>query len=354
MKIVEQVPTTKENPGTVNSPGSRTSQEKTAREKAIQALMGHSGQGQPAVPNQNNISAEEVKAVAAPESTPSVEQSTISEASVSESAPISEAPKVEVETKSDPAKDPLSNHYAALAKRERALRAKQAEMKAKEDSMALQEAAWKSKEQEYSSKYISKDRLREDPLSLLAEEGLSYEQLTELALKGPSSEDRQVNQEIKALREELKRIREDQDSSKKNLEEQQKNSYKQALKQISNEARQLIATNPEFETIQSTNSVADVVDLIEKTFNEDGVLLSVEDAAKQVEDYLVEEAMKLAKLKKIQERMKSASSPTPAKSPAATAPAEQPKMKTLTNNMGTSRQLSARERALLAFKGELK
>lgn len=341
-------------PNGVVTPGAKTPEQKSARERAISALMGHTDQAQAAVPNQNNVSPEEVKAISTP-STNEIEQNNTIEASVSESAPTSEEPKVEVESKTEPAKDPLSNHYAALAKRERALRAKQAEMKAKEDAMAMQEAAWKSKEQEYSSKYVSKDRLREDALALLAEEGITYEQLTEQALKGPSTEDRQVNQEIKALRAELQKIRDEQDNTKKSYEEQQKNSYKQALKQISTEARQLVANNPEFETIHSTNSVADVVDLIEKTFTEDGVLLSVEEAAKQVEDYLVEEAMKLAKLKKIQERMKLASSPAPAKLPAASsAPVEQPKMKTLTNSMGTSRQLSAKERAILAFKGELK
>ncbi len=99
----------------------------------------------------------------------------------------------------------------------------------------------------------------------------------------------------------------------------------------------------------------DVVDLIEKTFKEDGILLTEDEAAQQVEDYLTEEAYKLANLKKIQKRLQTSSaststSATPAKS--AETPKQSQPMKTLTNAVGTSRQLTSKERAILAFKGE--
>jgi hypothetical protein len=93
------------------------------------------------------------------------------------------------------------------------------------------------------------------------------------------------------------------------------------------------------------------VELIERTFKQYGVLLSVEDAAKQVEDYLVEEAFKLTKLKKIQQRLAPAQKPVEAK----LEPQKQPQtLKTLTNAVSSSGRVSVRERAIAAFKGQLK
>jgi hypothetical protein len=73
-----------------------------------------------------------------------------------------------------------------------------------------------------------------------------------------------------------------------------------------------------------------------------------------VEDYLVDEAVKLANIGKIKKRLSTAPA-VPAKTEKQTPTNKQPQtMKTLTNATASTRQLSARERALLAFKGELK
>jgi hypothetical protein len=65
-----------------------------------------------------------------------------------------------------------------------------------------------------------------------------------------------------------------------------------------------------------------------------------------VEDYLVEEALKVAKISKISKKLQPAAQP-------AAEPIKQPAAKTLTNAMGTNRPLSAKERAVLAFEGKL-
>ena len=261
-----------------------------------------------------------------------------------EEAPKSAAPKEEL----------LSTQYAALARKERALRARaQAQdnaLKAKEAEMKAKEDAFKAREAEYASKFIPRDRLSEDPLTVLSELGLTYDQLTNLALNAPKPEDMERNRYNKKIEAELQSIKDAQEQTKKFYEDSQKQQYEQAKRQIRNEAASLIQDNPSYEAIKATRSIGDVVDLIEKTFNADGILLTVEEAANEVEEYLVEEAMKLARLNKIQQKMKPV-----AQAPQQTAQSrQQPALKTLTNSASSTRPLTAKERAILAFKNELK
>lgn len=155
----------------------------------------------------------------------------------------------------------------------------------------------------------------------------------------------------------MQALKDSQERAQKAYEEQQKQSYQQALTQIRQEATQLVSQDPNYEAIKTSNAVNDVVDLIEQTFKQDGILLTVEEAANEVEEYLVEELMKLAKMQKIQSRLMpqpKAEAPKPpvkAETPTATQ-SQQPQMKTLTNSISSSRKLTAKERAMLAFKGE--
>jgi len=157
--------------------------------------------------------------------------------------------------------------------------------------------------------------------------------------------------ELKALKDEIKALKGETENNKKSFEEQQTAQRTQAIKQITSDVTNLVKSDPQFEAIRQTRSVKDVVELIEKTFDEDGIYLSVEDAASQVEEYLVEESLKLAKLKKIQQRMQQSQQ---AATKPSTDPKQQQQMKTLTNSVNSSRPLTARERALLAFENKLK
>jgi phosphopentomutase len=120
------------------------------------------------------------------------------------------------------------------------------------------------------------------------------------------------------------------------------------------EASSLVKNDPNFEAIRASGkgAVKQVVQLIERTFDQDGILLTVEEAAQAVEDHLVEEATKLTRIGKIQQRL--AANAKTAQKPVQTTGQSPQASKTLTNTMSTARPLSARERALLAFKGELK
>lgn len=317
------------NPNTTQS----TPAAQSARDRAISALMGTA----PAV-NQNQVSPEEQTAVK-----PLVKSDTI------EASP--ETKPIEATTTKE---EPLSTQYAILARKEKALRAKahqqEQALKAKEAALLAREEALKAKDSEYQTKYVSKDKLQNSTLETLAELGFSGDQLTQLALNAPSQESLAFKAEINSLKAELRALKDEQSGVQKTFAERDLQAEQQVLTQFKRETKSLIDSDPEFETIKATDSVDDVVSLIHKTFKEDGILLTVEEACKEVEAYLVEEATKLTKLSKIQKLMAAKASATEPKAAESTKQAQP--MKTLTNSVSASRPLTAKERAVLAFKGE--
>lgn len=342
--------------GAQNQSNGQASQQ-DARARAIARVQGPSP-----VQNQNAVSPEEMSAIIpanSQEPEEEVDKGVELEATSEETAP--EAPKVE--------ETAASQQYAQLARREKAIRAKQQQMeqeiKAKEASLQAREAELEARTKGFDpTKYISKAEFEADPYGTAAKAGMSvdelYNRMTERMINQTPTDPR-MEAHISKLEAKLAALEQANEEGKKSAITEQERAYKAAVTQIKTDVKQLVFTDPAYEMVKVTNSVNDVVELIEKVYHRDGTLLSVEEAAEQVENYLLEEALKLSNTEKIKQKMKPAStaastsqkqSPTPT-SPAT--PAKQPQqMKTLTNTNTSSRTLSARERALLAFKGELK
>lgn len=329
--------------------GAKSEAQISARERAIQALMKPNTPTQAAaqeapVQNPTQVSPEEMSALNVNRSIskPELAQNDISETEVSQVS--EEAPKTPSE--------PISSQYATLARKEKALRQQQQALRAREAELKAKEAALQAPKAPTidESKYVPKDRLTADPFTVLNELGLTYDQLTELALNAPKPEQLAMMNEVRALKAEIAALKGETENTKKSFEENQKQQYTQAMNQIRNEVKHLVKIDPQFETVAATNSINDVVELIERTFNEDGILMTVEEAAQQVEEYLVEEAIKLAKLKKIQQKI-APKPAAPVQKPNSQP--EQSQLKTLTNSVSSSRPLSAKERAVLAFQGKL-
>lgn len=326
----------------INQPPSATAAA-DRRAAAIAKLTGGDNQTQQtSVPNPSQVAPEDIRGAL---STQSGENST------NEGISNDNTPKEATES-SEPAEEPLSKQYAIIARKEKALRTKMQEVKAKELELATREQALKSQPQAKmdESKFISLDKLQQDPITTLLRAGISYDQITQMALNQP-----QMDPATKVMMEELKseinRLKGAQEESKQTYQNQQTQAYKQAVAQIRSEATSLVSNDEAYEMIKATDSVSEVVQLIEDTFKADGILLSVEEAAREVEEYLVDQAAKIGKLKKMQQRL----APPNQEAPKSQAPAgQQTQMKTLTNSVGSTRQLSARERAMLAFKNELK
>jgi hypothetical protein len=251
--------------------------------------------------------------------------------------------------------EPLSAQYAQLARKEKALRTQVQELKRQQEAFKAAQDAIKpaSEPSAPTSNMINRDEFLKDPWKHLNEMNLSYDALTMSALNGPKPEELAFNKLQAEVKAELQTMRDAQEQARKAQETQQQTAYQNAINQIRAEATKLVGSDPNLETIKETESIGDVVQLIEDTYKKDGVLLTVAEAAKQVEEYLVEEAMRLTKIKKIQQRLAPAAPPAAPKQAAETNAVQTP-VKTLTNSMSASKPMSARERAVAAFEGRLK
>lgn len=258
----------------------------------------------------------------------------------------------------------VSERFAKLAKQEQALRAQklrqEAELKAREDALIAREAAATGQKptqpSQDMSQYVSKDQIKRNPLQFLQEAGVSYEDITNQYLNQEAINPH-MQQMFSGLQEQVAELQKQLAEAKDQQKTAQDDNYKAAVKQIESDVKKLAYTNPDFEMVKVTGSYKDAVELIEATWKEKGVLLTNEEALQQVEDYLVSEAEKLAKTDKIKKRLTPAASTqvegTTAK-PQAAQPKQQPQqMKTLTNANSVPRQMSAKERAIAAFKGQL-
>lgn len=252
--------------------------------------------------------------------------------------------------------DPALQAKIAQAKKEKMWRQQQQALKSERDAMRAKLDAFEAAKSMFPApeNYVDKNRLKNDLYNTLTEAGITPDDLTQYFTAAPSAELR----EIQALKAELQAIKDDQAKFTNQSKERETAQYEQAVNQIRSEVKSLVDISPEFETIKETGSHEAVVELIKATFDNDGTLLTIEEASKQIEDYLIEEAIKMASLKKVKAKL------TPAEvaqvmteaTPKQTA---QITPRTLTNAVTTTsskpkNRAERRERALLAGQGLLK
>lgn len=288
--------------------GSRFSADKLAAAKALAA-----GQTPP-TPRET----ESVQAPTVPTITMRTNQNTDRREAPVETAPVDpvdEAPPATEETRK-----PLDPQAALVAKQRRALQVME-----KENSELKKAAEAKAAEPDW------KARLKDSPLLMLQEAGVTYDDLTQAILASRESQD------VLNLRNEIKTIKEEFDNA---LTDRDGAAEKQVLAQMSREVDKLTSNGEAFETIRATKSQQDVVDLIYRTWKTTGEVLSEPDACKLVEDQLVEELVPLTNLGKFKSKL----------APVAPPPVER-SMKTLTNRDTAKASTGRRERALAAFYG---
>lgn len=321
----------------------------SARERAIAMIQGGGNQQQS--PAQTQSAPSEV--VQAQANANVSQEGQVPQVESSSQAPAVE-PKAPTQTE-----EPISSQYAVLARKEKAYRAKvqaqEAAFKAKEAEIAKREAELQTKASTYESDYIPKQRLTEETIQVLLEAGISYDKITEMALQQQTNPvDPQTKLTIKRLEEKLAKLEAETEGTKKSITQSQEDNYKQAVNQIKQDVKSLVSQGEDFEAIRATNSVDEVVRLIEKTYEEDGILLTNEEAAQQVEEELVSRISEYAKLSKIQQKFRTQNSKASPEQPVNQSQDKQPQSaKTLTNNLTGASKMSARERAVLAFQGKL-
>lgn len=249
-------------------------------------------------------------------------------------APQTAAPEV-APTPQPEGQDTLAPKFAALAKKEKWIRQMQTEINKQKQDL-------QKKEEEYKTSYVPKNRIKENFIEVALENGLTPDQIANalLAQSGQSHQANPYAQDFQELRNEIKALKGELHSTKTGFEESKKTDRAQAVNTIRNEAQQLIDSRPEFEALKAKGLVDKVVKYIEDTYDEDGIVLKTEDACREFEEALIEDALNLYKLKKVQDKIQ-ALTPKPelqSKEPQKQGP------KTLTNGMSPPSQTRRSER----------
>ena len=204
----------------------------------------------------------------------------------------------------DSNQDQFASKFAALSRKEKALRERESEYESKFEEMERQLAEYEQTRQEPEIDW--EDMLRNNPLKALEEAGLGYDTLTELALNdGKLTPDMQLAAMRQELENDYKQKFEELEDRLDQKEQLEQDTYYDSIQQnFQDEIGNMVQQNPEkFELIAASEADGLVYDVIEEHYNETGRVLDIEEAADAVESYLEEEANKLMKLKKISNRL---------------------------------------------------
>ena len=197
--------------------------------------------------------------------------------------------------------DQFASKFAALSRKEKALRDRESEYESKFEEMErrLEEYETNSQEPEVDWEHL----LRNDPLGALEEAGLGYDKLTELALNdGRLTPDMQMSAMREEIERDYKRKFEDLEDRLQAKEEAEVEEYYNNVQDNFQEEIGSFVSQNEYELINASEANGLVYDVIEEHYNDTGRILDMKEAADAVESYLEDEAMKLIRLNKISSR----------------------------------------------------
>jgi hypothetical protein len=202
----------------------------------------------------------------------------------------------------------LSPQMAALARKEAKYRQELSELN-------KQKSQLEAERKEIEELKSLKEKLQKKDYSGL-KDFVSYEEYTNYLLSEQQNAD-PAQQAIQNLKAEVEALKNSQQSDIEKRFEEAVNHRRSSVKQI-------VASNPDFVTIKELGQEEAVVQHILDTFEQDSVELTPEEAAKEVEEILLEQAKQWLSLSKVK----------PKEEPKVEAPkTEAPKVKTLTNSM---------------------
>lgn len=204
-----------------------------------------------------------------------------------------------IKEETNPAAVTLSPQLTALARKEQAFRKQEQAFKTQQTEFKAKQEAFEKSQSEFATLSKAKERLAANDYSVLDELGVSYEQYTNYLLNKGESETPE-NKAIAELRNELSGIKTQQEEQETKRKESIDKQYAETIKQYEKGIADLIAKDPDLTSIKERNAEAHVLQHILDTFNEDGETLTIEQAAKEIEEAIVadaEEALKLSKLK---------------------------------------------------------
>lgn len=228
-----------------------------------------------------------------------------------------------------------------------AFAAKERQIRKMQQDLAAEKQRLTAEADKYKTGYVQKDRILQDPLSVLEEAGITPDKLSELLMNAPNTNDPTV----RMFKAEIQKLQAKQAELDQRHVQETQQRYDQATKQIGREAQLLVDSDTNFETIKATGKHEEVTKLILEEFNTTGVLLDVKEAAQRVEDRLVEEGLKYASISKIKSKLAPQVSEAQQSQPKSEP---QSQVRTITQNMTNSTPTGNSEkdriaRAIAAF-----
>lgn len=175
----------------------------------------------------------------------------------------------------------LSPQLTALARKQQAHRQREQALDQREKDLEARLAEAEQYSQ-LKTKLSSKDFSSAEAL------GLTYQEYTEYLLNKQAGEDPE-GQRFKALEDEIQAL-------KKGNEEKANQEYEETVAEYKSEIAKLVAESPDFPKTKKAQKEDAVLQLILDSWEEDGLQLSVDEAARDVEAHLTEEAKKWASL----------------------------------------------------------
>lgn len=235
-----------------------------------------------------------------------------------ESAPAEPVVPAEVVPKTD---DKFASKFAALSRKEKQLRQQEAQYQ----TLKKELESLKAKQEEDLKPYLSlKDKLKSDPLSALAELGLSYEDLTkQFVLKEPETPEQKTMSVIESLKQEIESLKaernKEKEESQKTQEELKRKTEERAKQNYLEHLTKYVNDSAEYELIKANDAVEMIYDVMDQVYTETGKVPTEKEAADHVEAYLLEEVKKLSGLKKVKGLLQpTIAAPEPEKTPSAT------------------------------------
>lgn len=179
----------------------------------------------------------------------------------------------------------IAPRFALLAKEEKRLQ---------EERKRISEERKNPEYQEFLEFKKIKASAKNDPLSVMEKLGLTYDELTDYVISGKHTKDPSV----KALEDKLAKMeaeaKEREAKAKKDYEEAELNHFRETIK------NECLKNTEDFELVNLHDAHGLVYNVIQKHYDNTGKVLSINEAAKKVEDYLETETQKFQGSKKLQ------------------------------------------------------
>lgn len=260
-------------------------------------------------------------------------------------------------TQETPAQGDITPKYVLLAREQKALRLEKEKIKQEREAWAKE----RSGAGDIDSKYKDLDSRLSDKnafIQVLLEKGHTPEEIAQAILNGPKQQD----VELMSLKKEIEGLKGETSSTKKLFEQQEQKQKEQVDKQMLQDIKTFVDASPDFELIKANGAYETVLELIKKDFEETGILKEESEVAKEVEEFLLEDAIRVASYSKVQQKLnppKEESKFTQNVKQPFNVQSREKQVQTLTHaaTANPTKPLTAkdrRQRAIEAFKGNLK